>query len=231
MKQVRISDQVADYIVRLIFEEGLGPGDALPSESELARQFEVSRPAVREATNALAGRGLITVSSGRSPTVLALAQAPFANLMNHGLAIGQVRMLDVMNVRRGLEEVAAELAALNRSPEQAAELERLAAALGAARGDVETFWRLDIQFHKTLAEASGNHLLASLLAGISEVASRSTRSGLSLARNAEEWGVIIEVHLETAAGVVAGDPGRARAGMAAHFASAIGRFERALTQN
>ncbi len=228
---MRISDQVADYIVQLIVAEGLGPGDLLPSESELARKFDVSRPSVREATNALAGRGLISVSSGRSPTVSALAHAPFANLMNHGLAIGQVRMLDVMNVRRGLEELAAELAALNRTPEQAAALEKLAAAIGAACGDVESFWRLDIQFHKILAKATGNHLLASLLAGISEVASQSTRSGLSLARNAEEWDVIVSVHVETAAGIIAGDPERARAGMTAHYASAIGRFERALSQS
>lgn len=173
---------------------------------------------------------MITVSSGRSPTVSALAQAPFADLVNHGLAIGQVKMLDVMNVRRGLEEVAAELAALNRTPEQASELEKLAGALRTARGDVDRFWRADVLFHKALAVATHNHLLASMLAGISDVASQSTRSGLGLARNAEEWDVIVDVHLETAAGVIAGDSDRARTGMAAHFASAIGRFERALSQ-
>jgi DNA-binding FadR family transcriptional regulator len=231
LRQVRVSDQVADYIVRLIAEEALEAGDVLPSEGELARRFEVSRPAVREATHALAGRGLIAVSSGRSPVVLPLAQGPFADLMNHGLAIGQLDMLHVIDVRRGLEEVAAELAALHRTEEQAARISALAERLQAAHGDADAFWRIDLLFHQLLAAASHNHLLLSLLAGIGDVISRSSQAGLMLASGAEDWDTILRVHQDIASGVVDRDPGRARAGMAAHFASAIGRFERMATQN
>lgn len=228
VRQVRISDQVSDYIVRLIRDEGLSPGDVLPSESELARRFEVGRPAVREATNALVGRGIISVSSGRSPTVSAMAPAFFAGLLDHGLAIGQVGMLDVMHARRGLEETTAQLAALNRTPEQAATIERLTDDLRRARGQCDEFWRVDIQFHDAIASASGNHLLELLLAGISNVANQSTRSGLGLARNDAEWDEILDVHTRTAEAIIRGDPELAKAGMAAHFASAINRFERAV---
>jgi DNA-binding FadR family transcriptional regulator len=230
LRQVRVSDQVADYIVRLIAEEALEAGDVLPSESELARRFEVSRPAVREATNALAGRGVISVTSGRSPVVSPLAQRPFADLMNHGLAIRQLDMLHVIDVRRGLEEVAAELAALHRTEEQAARVGALADRMEATQGDAEAFWRVDLLFHQAIAAASHNHLLLSLLAGIGDVISRSSQAGLMLASGAEDWDAILQVHRDTASGVIAGDPSRARAGMAAHFASAIGRFERTTPQ-
>jgi DNA-binding FadR family transcriptional regulator len=228
MRQVRVSDQVADYIIRLIAEDALEAGDVLPSEGELARRFDVSRPTVREATNALAGRGLISVSSGRNPVVSPLAQRPFADLMNHGLAIGQVDMLHVIDVRRGLEEVAAELAALHRTEDQAAQIGALADRLQATQGDAEAFWRVDLLFHQAIAAASHNHLLLSLLAGIGDVVSRSSQAGLMLASGAGDWDTILQVHRDTASGVIAGDPRRARAGMAAHFASAIGRFERTI---
>jgi DNA-binding FadR family transcriptional regulator len=230
IRQVRVSDQVADYIVRLIAEDALEAGDVLPSESELARRFEVSRPTVREATHALAGRGLISVSSGRSPVVSPLAQGPFADLMNHGLAIGQLDMLHVIDVRRGLEEVAAELAALHRTEEQAARIGALADRLQAAHGDADAFWRIDLLFHQAIAAASHNRLLLALLAGISDVVSRSSQAGLMLASGTEDWDLIVQVHQDTASGVIDRDPGRARAGMAAHFASAIDRFGRATPQ-
>lgn len=228
MRQVRISDQVSDYILGLIRDGGLAPGDVLPSESELARRFDVGRPAVREATNALAGRGIISVSSGRSPTVSAMAPAFFAGLLDHGLAIGQVSMLDVMHARRGLEETTAQLAALNRTDQQAAAIAKLSEDLGKDRGQCDEFWRVDILFHNAIARASGNLLLELMLAGISNVVSQSTRSGLGLARNDAEWDEILDVHVRTAQAIIAGDPETARAGMAAHFTSAIKRFERAV---
>nr|WP_280514937.1 FadR/GntR family transcriptional regulator [Aureimonas sp. ME7] len=231
VRQIRISDQVADYIVRLIRTEGLRSGDTLPSEAELARRFDVSRPAVREATNALAGRGIITVSTGRSPTVASMASSSFAGLVDHGLAIGQVGMLDVLHARRGIEGVTAQLAAANRSDAQALELATQVEVLVSARGRPEAFWQDDLRFHQLIAMAAGNPLLTSMLEGLSDVVSRSTRAGLALARDEPEWDEIVDVHVRTADAILAGEPERARAAMADHFTSAIQRFERAMAQD
>jgi Bacterial regulatory proteins, gntR family len=60
VRQIRISDQVADYILHLIVDEGLGPGDELPSESELARRLDVMSGLCTESASCKdwgAGRG------------------------------------------------------------------------------------------------------------------------------------------------------------------------------
>src|SRR5690349_4864714 len=60
-----ISEQVADAIRVYMQAEGLRPGDRLGREEDLARQFGVSRPTLREALRLLASSHLIRASKGR----------------------------------------------------------------------------------------------------------------------------------------------------------------------
>ena len=59
-----ISEQVADAIRVYIQEQGLGPGDRLGREEDLARQFGVSRPTLREALRLLSSSHLVRASKG-----------------------------------------------------------------------------------------------------------------------------------------------------------------------
>lgn len=67
----RVYEQIAKHIERLIQCGDLQPGDRLPSERDLARQFSVSRPSVREAIIALEVAGLIEVKVGDATYVRA----------------------------------------------------------------------------------------------------------------------------------------------------------------
>ena len=67
MRQPRLSDQVADMLMRAISEGRLAPGARLPSERALCDQFGVSRTVVREAVMILAAKGLIEVQVGKRP--------------------------------------------------------------------------------------------------------------------------------------------------------------------
>ncbi|TYK94049.1 FadR family transcriptional regulator, partial [Streptococcus pyogenes] len=60
----RTADEVVGQIEALILEGVLRPGDRLPGERDLARQFEVSRPILRDALKALEMRGLLTTRHG-----------------------------------------------------------------------------------------------------------------------------------------------------------------------
>ncbi|TIO88527.1 MAG: FadR family transcriptional regulator, partial [Mesorhizobium sp.] len=60
----RTADEVVQQIESLILEGVLRTGDRLPGERELARQFDVSRPILRDALKALEGRGLLTTRPG-----------------------------------------------------------------------------------------------------------------------------------------------------------------------
>ncbi len=226
LSQVRISDQVADHIVRYIAKHRLQPGDSLPSENELTRLFGVSRPTVREATNTLAGGGLIAIASGKSPTVLSLSKDPFSNLVRHGLATRQVTMIQVLEIRRSLEVQAAAFAAEHRTEADIEALNTITGKLPGVVGNVEAFSRLDMAFHEALARAAQNALLSAILAGIADIAVESARSGLSRARNEREWDFILRIHQRIAAAIVAGNAADARRQMTAHFASALGRLRR-----
>ena len=60
---------IVDQISNMILLRQVGPGDQLPTEAEMARQFGVSRTVVREAVKALAARGLIHAVPGRGTFV------------------------------------------------------------------------------------------------------------------------------------------------------------------
>ncbi len=65
IKNLRIFEQIASEVRRAILTGELNPGDKLPSETELARQFGVGRPAIREALRSLEIAGLISIRQGR----------------------------------------------------------------------------------------------------------------------------------------------------------------------
>jgi GntR family transcriptional regulator len=57
--------QLRDRIADLIRDEGLNPGDKLPTEAQLTQRFKISRPALREALKLLEQDGMIYVEHGR----------------------------------------------------------------------------------------------------------------------------------------------------------------------
>jgi len=65
--------QLRDAISALIEERGLQPGDQLPTEAELTRKFQISRPALREALKLLEQDGAIYVKHGKGRFVSAAA--------------------------------------------------------------------------------------------------------------------------------------------------------------
>jgi DNA-binding FadR family transcriptional regulator len=74
----KLSDEVFDRLERMITSGELKPGDEMPSERVLMERFGVGRPAIREAMQSLANKGLLSISHGERATVLQLtAQSIF----------------------------------------------------------------------------------------------------------------------------------------------------------
>ncbi len=61
--------QVEEYVKQLIESEQFKDGDCLPTETELAQQFEISRPTVRQAMSNLVNQGYITRVRGKGSFV------------------------------------------------------------------------------------------------------------------------------------------------------------------
>jgi DNA-binding FadR family transcriptional regulator len=157
-----VVDAVVERLEDLIFA-GLEPGEALPSEGQLAEALGVSRLSVREATRTLEARGLLEISKGRRPRIAAPSGALVGDFFKTAVRRDPRALLDLLEVRRALEVHIAVLAARRATKADIADMEMSIAAMRAAEDESEAFHAADVRFHENLAAASGNRLLGFLI--------------------------------------------------------------------
>src|ERR671931_692910 len=189
-----VVDSVIERLEELIFSR-LEPGEALPSEGQLAEALGVSRLSVREATRTLQARGLVEISKGRRPRVAAPSGSLVGDFFKSALRRDPRALLDLLEVRLALEVHIAALAARRRNPPQVADMELSINAMGPAQDEFEAFPTADVRFHENLAAASGNHLLVFLIEAFAEPL-RESRQRSFAGHQARGGGVedVIEQH-------------------------------------
>jgi GntR family transcriptional regulator, transcriptional repressor for pyruvate dehydrogenase complex len=159
--------QVVSHVRSLIERGQLRPGDRLPAERELAGQVGVSRPTVRAGLRALAAMGVVHSRHGSGtfipdgPPVLAAEPLSFLAAL-HGFTRN-----DMYETRRILEVAAAGLAAERASGEHMATMAEEVANLFASLDQPQVFLVHDIRFHRAVAAASGNPIVASVVEMVS----------------------------------------------------------------
>lgn len=158
----RVSE-ITRELERAILAGELAAGDFLPAERRLSEQFGVSRSVIREALGRLTSIGLIESRHGSGTRV--------ASPSGREIAVGYERMLrnseggleDLAVVRLSLETTIASLAAQFRNEDH---LERLAGTqrvLANPRKSLASHVKADVEFHATLAEATGNRFFPIVL--------------------------------------------------------------------
>jgi len=161
------TDQVITYVRDLIARGELRPGDRLPAERDLSAKLGVSRPTIRAGLRALAAMGVVKSRHGSGtyiptgPPTLGSEPLRFLAAL-HGLS-----REEMYEARRVLEVSAAGLAAKRASPEHMAAIAEEVASLFASIDDPQEFLVHDIRFHRAVAVASGNHIIASLVEMVS----------------------------------------------------------------
>ena len=145
----------------------LQPGDALPSERELAERYGVGRSSVREALRMLESRGLIE-SRGSGTFVIAQWRNPFQQPLSLVVAGEDVDRTQLFEVRRMLEAEAAALAAKRRSLGDLELMHEATDEMEAAIDSSQAYVAADIRYHLVIAEATGNRLLLHLMQAIRE---------------------------------------------------------------
>ena len=168
------ANQIAEAIQQEIASGRLKVDDRLPTEEELATQFRVSRPTVREALKRLAARHLIrsrrgpaggTFVNGPSPEEMAQSFSTAATLM---VAAGGITHDEMATVRAEMEAICCRLAAEQRSAEHLAGMRaEIALQLSEPLLD-EEFCASDVRFHRLIVDAAGNPLLRFLMNAIVE---------------------------------------------------------------
>jgi GntR family transcriptional repressor for pyruvate dehydrogenase complex len=229
-----LAARVTGQIENLIVTGHLQPGDRLPPERELARQFGVSRTVVREAVRALVAKSLLEVRSGsgtivRSPTAESVSQS-----MALFLRAGQPQLdyARVHEVRRLLEVEIAGLAAERHTAEDLArmgeilgETDRILGETAAGGDDRDRFAGNDVAFHDALARATHNELFVLLLDSIVDVMIQVRQMAFDVPGTpARAFGY----HRAIFEQVKAGDPGGARQAMREHLIDSEEIMRRAL---
>jgi GntR family transcriptional regulator, transcriptional repressor for pyruvate dehydrogenase complex len=213
-REPRLSDKVADLLLGSIMSRGLQPGDRLPSERELGEQFGVSRTVVREAVRALAAKGVIDARTGSGLRVAAVDAAAVSESISLYLRGGALEYPKVHQVRKLLEVEIAALAAERSVDEDFERMEEICAEMEAAiEQDVERASRLDLEFHRAIAKATGNELYLLLLDSIGEALLEVRRGNLQTGAGDET----LRAHRAILVAIRARDREEARRAMATHL--------------
>ncbi|MFG2000323.1 FadR/GntR family transcriptional regulator [Spirillospora sp. NPDC048911] len=213
--QAGLHGSVLDQLGVLITSGELLPGRVLRIE-QLESRFGVSRSVIREAIRVLEAMGMV---SSRRRVGITVAPRARWNLFDPRI-IGwrlegegrdeQLRSLS--ELRRGIEPVAASLAARCATPEQCGTLTGavMRMAVHGRSGDLEAYLDADIVFHRTLLEASGNEMLGALGDVVAAVLTGRTHHHLMPTRPEPQ---AISWHAEVAQAVQAGDAAAAERAM------------------
>jgi GntR family transcriptional repressor for pyruvate dehydrogenase complex len=223
--------QISTAIKREILEGTLKPGDRLPSEERLAELFGVSRPTVRAALQELSSAGTVVVQRGRgggyrvSASSLDNLQTTVTEFIALSLVVEALTPSDFLEVRHELELLSAGAAALRRSDEQLERLseieERIKQVIrDPATEDPRRAFELDLEFHRTLAEAADNPLIISFEGAMTAVLHYLFGSGVSVPPEQALGGITEVIEM-----VRSQDASGARDAMARHLEHSVSHVE------
>ena len=136
MKKQTLAEQVAETIKESILNGDMAPGEALPTEPELAEAFGVSRAVIRDATRMLAARGLVEAQHGRGVFVTDSQVAAFGEALLLALRRAEATVWDVEAFEQVVYPEVAALAAAEVTDAELVEMQALADAYIAARREV-----------------------------------------------------------------------------------------------
>src|SRR5690606_2096222 len=226
------ADVVAEQLLDLVLDGTFPIGGPLPSESELAARFGVSRLTVREAIRSLVPTRVLDVQQGRSTLVNPTSMwSPLdgRRLLARSRAGSDPLLLPrrLMEARRAVEVAIVELAAVRRQEHHIERLRTLHQKMldGHARGDVTASAEADLAFHAALFDAADNVFLDALFEPLTSVL-RAMREETSAVPDFRSHA--IDRHAAILQAVEAGDPVQARAAMEAHLQQTEEDFERYL---
>jgi GntR family transcriptional repressor for pyruvate dehydrogenase complex len=224
-----MSEQVVVAHIRDLIEKGLvRPGDKLPAERDLAVQIGVSRPTVRVGLRALAAMGIVESKHGSGTYIPDGPPALGSQSLSLLAALHGFTREEMYDARRVLEVGAAGMAAEHATPDQLATIADEVTNLFSTLDDPLLFLVHDIRFHRAVADASGNPIIAALVEMVSalyydrrrgtaeQASDRDLREAAELhrriyqairARNSEAARNAMNEHLTRASGHQALEPG------------------------
>lgn len=172
---VPLSEQIRRQLVEAVARGDLRPGDRLPGEATLALQFRVSAAEVRAGLSSLMTMGLVEIARGRHGGVRIAQPKPdlLQQALHDGLSVltdlSGVTLADLAEARRETEIACARAAARRRTEDDLDAMREALERSAEEQLEISEWLALDIVFHRGVAAASHNQILAMPLAAVHAV--------------------------------------------------------------
>lgn len=224
LEREKTSDRVVKVIENYIIRNRLKRGERLPSERELSETLNVGTRSIREALRNLEARGVVRIEHGRGTFVEEKYRDDFARFLADSLELTLTRdqnlLIELVSVRKIVETSAIADVALTRSEEIVERLKQVLGALEAAKDarDQEAYNRLDVTFHKTIIDATGNRVLTAIYDRMTDLLLESFAKTGYVRGGAERS---FSEHREMVESIALRDPTRAERAMASHLEKTV----------
>jgi GntR family transcriptional repressor for pyruvate dehydrogenase complex len=209
-----VGGKVVAYILELIEAGKLKSGDRLPPERDLAERVGVSRASLRSGLRSLQAMGVMQARQGSGTYIVAgpprLGEGPLRFLA----ALHGFTQDEMFEARAVLEVGASGLAAANGTPEQMVAIADDVAGMFASIEDPQRYLLHDVQFHRSVAAASRNPVLATLIDTLAQLVWEMRRETVLQATDLKESA---EMHRRIYRAIRTKDVERARHEMAEHL--------------
>ena len=188
LSRVNLSQQIADHLEEVILSSPTSKvAEKLPGEMKLAKQYNVSRPVIREALKLLQERGSITLKNGSGAYITRPENDTVMNAINRIMQVDRIKSDDLTQMREILELSSVDQAVKRITDEQLKEMDAILSKFEDKSLPLKERVKLDEQFHIAIAQATGNELL-SMFVGVLT----------SLLRDYMGKGILIEGGIEDA---------------------------------
>lgn len=174
LRQPSLVERVSDQIAAQVRGKPASEKPQLPAERKLAEQFGVGRGVIREAIKRLEMQGLLEVRQGSGARIVDKLHRPLNSSLELLIPDLKERLCQLNETRLAIEPEAARLAALRATPEDLAKLREIHERLIHARNHSSAI-AIDLEFHRALAEASGNLMFRLILDSLADLGLESRR--------------------------------------------------------
>ena len=221
LKQAKLSDVIQSQLEAMILEGSLVAGQKLPPERELAVQFEVSRPSLREAIQKLEAKGLVSRRQGGgtfvSDNILAGFADPLFNLMSQSYE----SQFDLLEFRHGIEGMSAYYAAMRGTKADFDEIQAKHEAIGNAQldNDYKEEAVAVFDFYLAICAASHNGVILHLARSMSALLIDNIEQNLTiLAQRPDIFAQIADYRTRLMTAILSGQPQKAWGASHRHLA-------------
>ena len=210
----KTKQELRRFIEQQIASQAWPPGSQLPTERDLAEQFDTARNTVRRALAELEASGRIIRHVGRGTFVREPDPEPSAS---NGADSRSINPAEIMEVRLVIEPAMVELIVVRASQVELEELQEIVDKGGAAPTQAE-FELWDAKLHNALVQVSKNDYLARILAGVHAVRQMTAWGQLKRRGMTEERRAAYQVeHQAIVSALLDRDADRAREAVIAHL--------------